>query len=170
LVFLISGGLTYEMAPKTWGSAETNKVKWCNVDLNIGGAAGTAIGTGVTNTEAMVSTACSSGAGNSAVAYTGGGYSDWFLPSKDELNAMCVYSENPNAPASALTACTGAQDPTFSASAFGFADAVGLDFYWSSSQGNVVPISTAWLQDFFVGTPVAVPKIGTYRVRPVRSF
>ena len=170
LVFLISGGLTYEMAPKTWGAAESNEVKWCNNDLNISDANGTAIGTGFTNSEAMVGIPCSSGAGNSAVAYRGGGYTDWFLPSKDELNAMCIYSRNPTSPASASTACTGAQDSTFSASAFGFADGVGADFYWSSSQWDVAPTNNAWLQDFFVGTPVAVPKVGTNRVRPIRSF
>jgi len=173
LVFYIdsTSGLRYEMAPKTWGAAESNEVSWCNdPNLNISDANGTAIGTGFTNSEAMVGIPCSSGAGNSAVAYRGGGYSDWFLPSKDELNAMCIYSRNPNAPASASTACTGSQDSTFSASAFGFADGVGLDFYWSSSQGNVFPTGTAWLQDFFVGTPVAPPKVGTYRVRPIRSF
>lgn len=170
LIFLINNGLTYEMAPKNWGSAEATGVPWCNVDLNITDAVGTAIGTGVTNTQAMVNIPCSSGAGNSAVAYTGGGYTDWFLPSKDELNAMCNYSRNPSDPAASSVLCSGPQDSAFAADSYGFAEGIGIDFYWSSSQWETFGTNNAWLQYFADGTPTAVPKVGTYRVRPVRVF
>ena len=81
LVFLKSEGLTYEMAPKNWGANETTGIGWCNdANLNVTGASPIAIGEGFSNTEAMV-VACTSGAGNSARAYTGGGFTDWFLPS-----------------------------------------------------------------------------------------
>ena len=58
---------------------------------NISGADGTAIGTGAQNTIDIVNANCSPYmSGNSIAAnicdtLTLGGYSDWFLPSKDEL-------------------------------------------------------------------------------------
>ena len=57
-------------------------------------AQGTAIGTGYLNTQAMLGTyndppaqICTSGAANAAVA-SWGGYSDWYLPSYDELTSL----------------------------------------------------------------------------------
>jgi hypothetical protein len=54
------------------------------------GATGTAIGTGRANTDLIIA---QNGAGTDyaagvARAYTGGGYADWYLPSKDELLAI----------------------------------------------------------------------------------
>ena len=92
LVFLISGGLTYEMAPKTWSGGLTDpNPAWCDdTSSSIAGATGTAIGTGSANTTAMQA-ACTSGAAVDVGAYAGGGQTDWFLPSKDELFAMYNY-------------------------------------------------------------------------------
>jgi hypothetical protein len=55
---------------------------------------GTAIGTGLANTNAMAAqdpTGVSNTAGKECRAFTGGGYSDWFLPSRDECQAMNPY-------------------------------------------------------------------------------
>ena len=76
-------------------------------------------------------------------AFSYGGYSDWFLPSRDELNEM--YS------ALKLKGIGG------------FAD----DFYWSSS---VNTSNYVWVQHFGGKTLVAGDKNKMYRVRPVRIF
>lgn len=162
VVFLISGGKTYEMAKNTWGGNETTFITWCdNTSLNVIGAVGTAVGTGSANTTAIVA-ACASGAGNSARAYRGGGLSDWFLPSKDELNAMCNYSRTWVGSPSTGT-CTGGQNGPFSSGTYGFASGS----YWSSSQDDTLD---AWLQNFANGIQSAGPKSLSLRVRPVRSF
>ena len=174
LVFLISGGLTYEMARKDWGAgsaidptkAWTTTAGVCyasgsstdNADCQTNNlypgttlvqsastTASEAIGMGSANTDAIIarmaagSVSSSDYAAGLASAYAGvdGLTSGWFLPSKDELNAMCNYSRNPTTPPTGV--CTGSQDGTFSTGTYGFAG--GL--YWSSSQ---VAAFTAWEQ------------------------
>ncbi len=62
---------------------------WWNGASTTTGATGTAIGTGKTNTNAIIS---SQGAGTYAATacttYSNNGYNDWFLPSRDELIAI----------------------------------------------------------------------------------
>jgi hypothetical protein len=112
---------------------------------SVPGATGTAIGTGLANTNAIVA---QNGPGSTyaaglARAYDGGGYTDWYLPSQDELNQLYVNR----------VAIGG-----------GFG---GLG-YWSSSEYSA---SEAWYQSF--GTGAQNPGIKsqyTYTVRPVRTF
>ena len=173
-MFLISGGLRYEMAPKTWSgtsSDDTPTLTWCsNTISDITGAYGLAVGDGSANTTAMQSPACASGAGVTARAYRGGGLTDWFLPSQGELNAMCNYSRNPTAPAAQSVNCFGisgtAQDGTFAGGAYGFASAG----YWSSSQFALPPTTSAWPQFFDDGDQSTFSKATALRVRPVRAF
>ena len=108
------------------------------------------------------SVASSSYAAGMASAYTGGGLTDWFLPSKDELNAMCNYSRTWTGTPSTL-ACTGLQNDAFAAGTYGF-DIVA---YWSSSQNAT---NFAWGQFLDDGNQSFGGKFNTLWVRPVRSF
>ena len=170
LVFLISGGKTYEMALKTWRGAGTPDAKeeWCSdTNSDITGAVGTEVGTGSANTTAMQSPACTSGAGVSARAYRGGGFYDWFLPSEDELNAMCNYSRNPSAPAAPSVSCYGTsgtdQNATFARGDYGFVN----DIYWTSSQFS---LSSARFRDMNNGNFIYTVKVNMRQVRPIRAF
>ena len=197
-MFLISGGLTYEMAPKAWGAgsaidptkAWTTTAGVCyasgsstdNADCQTNNlypgttlvqsastTASEAIGMGSANTDAIIarmaagSVSSSDYAAGLASAYAGvdGLTTGWFLPSKDELNAMCNYSRNPTTPPTGT--CTGAQNVAFSTGAYGFAS----DCCWSSSQYNA---TTAWDQGFSGGGQGSGSKGSAVRVRPVRAF
>lgn len=167
LVFLISGGRTFEMAPNTWSGdgGQDPYLVWCsNTNSDIVGATGTAVGTGATNTR-LIAAACKSGAANAVRAYAGGGETDWFLPSKDELNAMCNYSHNPTSPAASTVACSGSQDETFENGAFGFI--TGGPSYWSSSQNDS---EFAWDQSIDDGRQGGLTKDSNPLVRPVRVY
>ena len=166
LVFLISGGLTYEMAPNTWSGAGTPDVaaSWCDGFTDVPAATGTAVGTGAANTAAMAaSVACSSNAVAAVLAYAPAGTSagQWYLPSTDELNAMCNFARNPTTPPTG--ACTGLQDVTFSTGRYGFAGIV----YWTSTQSTVNTASIQLPDDGSVG---ASSKSLVLRIRPVRAF
>jgi hypothetical protein len=106
------------------------------------GTTGTGIGTGYANTSAMIAQSGSKGkAGTVARAFQGGGKTDWFLPSEDELNQMFVNKSTIG----------------------GFAS----DYYWSSSE---ILRSIAWFQDFSDGDWGTGFKANTFSVRPVRAF
>jgi surface protein len=121
---------------------QSEGIQWYNGTNIVTGATGTAIGTGLTNTNAIIA-AQGSGSYAASIArdYNGGGYTDWFLPSKDELNQLY---EN-------KTAISG------------FTDA----WYWSSTEFNN---DVAWLQIFSNGNQNDDIKANTYYVRAVRAF
>jgi hypothetical protein len=205
LVFLISGGLTYEMAPKAWGVNETAGVNWttsaatcyaaglsvadqdCQSNSIYPGIAGeqtastaaaAALGMGSANTDAIIvrmnagGVASSAYAAGAARAYRGGGYTDWFLPSKGELNAMCNYSRNPAAPAAPDVSCfvtppITPQNAAFASGDFGFSNDVLYGLYWSSSQYTP---THSWLLASEGGVSGDDAKFNPWRVRPIRAF
>lgn len=107
------------------------------------GAVGTAIGTGQSNTTTIVSRILTGSAAGVADSLTLNGYSDWFLPSEDELAAMYT-----NLKAAGLGA---------------FADA----FYWASTEASA---NNARIIDFTDGTFSFAGKSGLNSVRAVRAF
>lgn len=112
------------------------------VDETENGNTGTAIGTGLENTMAILAQPGHEGSAAQACRdYDGGGFTDWYLPSKDELNQLYL-------------SLVG-----------GFETGV----YWSSSEADS---GNAWRQGFniFNSLQEACPKDGNYRVRAIRAF
>ncbi len=129
------------------------------------GATATAIGSGKANT-AKILDVCIEDVIAARVAdnYRGGGKSDWFLPSKDELNELCkIYSNVRNDESvefykSARDGCVGNPSPTGGFTA-------GL--YWSSSEYEM---GTASRENFNYGNLCNCGKNFFAFVRPVRAF
>lgn len=108
------------------------------------GAYGTAIGTGLSNTNMIIAAqgaAATTYVAGIARAYLGGGYTDWYLPSKDELHKLYL-----------KRVAIG-----------GFS----TQKYWSSS---AYLIHTSWDQDFNNGFINGDWNTSAYRVRAVRTF
>ena len=121
-------------------------IHWYNGGYTTTGATGTALGTGSANTTTIITsqgaTATDYAAGL-ARAYNSGGYNDWFLPSKGELNKLYLNKD----------------------AIGGFAD--GYCYYWSSSECDAY---YAWLQVFPNGNQYCGSKNGIFRVRAIRAF
>lgn len=117
-------------------------VGWFNGEYRETGATGTGIGAGQANTSAIVA---AQGEGDYAASLCDqlvlNGFSDWFLPSKDELNALYLSK-----------ALVG-----------GFSE----DFYWSSTEHGE---GSAWEQVFNSGAQYYANKNFSIRVRAIRAF
>ena len=127
-------------------------IQWRNGNTNqTTGATGTAVGTGSANTDAIIlvqGPVATSYAAGLARAYAAGGYTDWFLPSIDELNLM--YS---NIGQGSLLGNIGNFDD---------------DYYWSSTE---VDTNSAWSQILTNGyLDNGLLKLYTLNVRAVRAF
>ena len=128
-------------------SDQSTSQAWSNIiNVEIGTSAqGTAIGTGQTNTTAIIGqTGHTASAAQLCNDLTEGGYNDWFLPSKDELNLM--------------------YENLYLFAVGGFAV---NGYYWSSSESYV---SSAWVQFFYDGGQGNHGKEKSRRVRAVRAF
>ncbi len=133
------GGWRYlEAAPTDMAKAE-----WGCTYKSISGAENTEVGTGKSNTEAITDECGEAGiAAKLCAEYRGGGYSDWFLPSRDELDLIYKNLQN------------------------GMGGLNGL--YWSSSQFDQIG---ACGQDFPSGyQECKLGKNAKAGVRPVRAF
>jgi hypothetical protein len=81
-------------------------------------------------------------------------YSDWFLPSKDELNQMYQNRETINTTASA----NGGSN-------------FSNNWYWSSTEhGSNITYPYAWIQHLSDGETQVLDKSYSVRVRAVRAF
>ena len=120
---------------------------------------GTAIGSGAANTS-LINAGCGTAGIAARVASTpAGGYSDWFLPSLDELNQLCKYARNQStSPANQAVVCdsSGTLRPGF----------IG-DWYWSSSQNTQY---NAKAQYFPNGDADFNGKGNPFPIRAVRAF
>ena len=137
--YITDGGLHgLEAAPSDQSTARS----WSNITSASIGTTGTAIGTGSDNTDAIIG---QSGHGSSAAKvcrnYHGGGLTDWFLPSKDELDRLY-------------------QNKT----AVGGFDG---EYYWSSSEGSS---RTSWSLSFSNNNLYEGNKYSNRWVRAIRAF
>jgi hypothetical protein len=132
--------------------SDQSSILWYNDSYVTTGATGTAVGTGAANTSKIITaqggTATSYAAGL-ARAYAGGGYNDWFLPSKDELNQMYINMAKINS-----TAISNGGSAIYGT-------------YWSSTEDSDLK---AWEQDFFDSYQGTASKSIRERVRAVRAF
>lgn len=140
-----------EAAPNTWsGGVADPTIAWCSntsafvAALTSGSSSSIntlqTIGSGFSNSKMMIGS-CTYGAANMAASYNGGGKSDWFLPSKNELNALYL------------------QQVTVG----GFVS----NIYWSSFEYGA---TYAGWQDFTNGSQGSSLKATTLYVRPIRAF
>lgn len=140
-------GSYLEAAPSNWyGPTDNFNFQWGtgSCQESGGGVTGTAIGIGRTNTAAIMA-ACNNGGDSPAARvahqYAGGGMADWYLPSRDELNAM--YQERD---------AVHARDD---------------DAYWSSSNDSGM---NAYVQEFWTGNVYPDFKEVSWSIRPIRQF
>ena len=131
-----------------WCSCTSYDYGYCNIRVGALGSTstGTAIGTGKENTAGIIAghfptETASINAAKACADYRGGGYNDWFLPSKDELNEL--YKVRPGM--------------------------INNYFFWSSTQ-NSGGYSLAWVQYFFNGNQSTNTKTAENYVRAVRAF
>lgn len=140
-----------EVAPAGWyGSAQDPQAAWCDnttqslkdgvTDATAKDALGMSWGMGKANTDLMVSR-CLQGAAVMARGYRGGGKTDWFLPSTDELNG--IFSRK------------------------NFVGGLSADSYWTSTE---VGSLHAWFTNMVSGDFNESAKTSVFRVRPIRVF
>jgi hypothetical protein len=143
IAYINGGGTTGTTGLVATTADISSGAQWGCYGTTITGADGTAIGTGNQNTiDIMAGCATAGIAARLCGDLVQGGYSDWYLPSKDELNQLYLNR----------VAIGGFQNAS----------------YWSSSE---VDANTAWYQLFYnSGQLISNAKINNGLVRAVRSF
>ena len=140
------GGIVFYIDPSGqhgFVAAETdqsNGISWWNVKYVLTGAFSSS--DGATNTTAIINFQGNTGSYAAKICkdYRGGGYTDWYLPARDQLNLLKGQKY-----------------------LIGMSD----DIYWSSTE---VDISRAWDQYMFTGESLQTNKNILDHVRAVRSF
>ena len=146
-----SWGQYLEAAPASWaGSYMDPYTQWCSLGdtllaevISNPDAAkknSSVIGSGKSNTQLMLAS-CMDGIATSVTNYRGGGKSDWFVPSADEVTEM-------------LKANVAIGD-------------LSVTSYWSST---LAPVYGAWHQVVPVGTNYTSDETNAGSIRPIRAF
>ncbi len=144
IVFHVTGGGLHGLEAALTDQNVGYDAPWGCEGFDVIGAHRTAVGTGAQNTYDILAGCSDATAASLADAYTYGGFNDWYLPSKDELNLL--YQQK---------GVVGGFIPTF---------------YWSSSESTKHPIYDAWAQGFEDGIQSEGPKHAGIRVRAIRTF
>ena len=124
-------------------SDQSTYSRWYNGSNSTTFATGTAIGTGLDNTDKIIASQLNTGSYAAKLCrdFRGGGYTDWYLPSQDELNKLYLNK----------TAIGG----------------FATNYYWSSTE---FASYGAWSQGFGSGLQGANGKSVTSYVRAIRAF
>jgi|GEM_PF-879174 len=159
-----------EAAPSGWNTGADPGRSWAtnvnsNQSTNVTGADGTSIGTGYQNSvDILNQTGNVAGSSGAVLAreYRGGSRSDWFLPSKAELNELCKYAHRQTMGDTGVLCTSGASSNPLRG---GFS---ATWYYWSSSeysadQAYALTLDLNFAQGY--GT-----KVSSFYVRPVRAF
>ena len=130
--------------------SEQGQVEWGCEGTEISGADGTAIGTGAQNTiDILNGCTTPNTAADICANLTLGGYNDWFLPSKDELNQWILFYVD--------------DDWKYSGNVSEQADG-----HWSSTENGS---GSAWMQDYLYFQQYDDEnKSFIYYVRAIRAF
>ena len=125
-------------------------------------ATATDIGTGAKNTAAMVSLGGTSNTAAAVRAYKGGGRSDWYIGSKDEMNEFCKsvrIGTNVIAPGNPMETCAPGM----------VRSGIAPNTRFISSSTNEV--TTMWALDLRTSPVWTTPlRTFTYQVRAIRAF
>ena len=146
VAYILQQGDTGYIPGETHGiivaQSDQGTAQWGCLGININGADAVSIGSGQQNTTDIIN-GCNTNSIAAKICYDLilGGYSDWYLPSKDELNKIYI---NRNVIG-------------------GFAPSV----YWTSSENNT---SFVWTQYFNNGYQGSILKNETHYVRAIRRF
>lgn len=144
----------------------------------------TSVINGPTNSASLAALGASYQAAVFAEGLTIGGYSDWYLPAKNELEVL-YYFLKPTTDANSTSSGSNANavspepvstnytsgSPTQTSAGIGFrtgeTDAFASDHYWSSTETTA---SLAWVQLFYDGFQFLYYKNYSYYVRAVRRI
>jgi hypothetical protein len=141
IAYITGGGSTGTSGFVVTSTDVSTGAAWGCSGVSISTASG--IGTGDANTTAIMAGCATAGiAARLCGDLTSGGFSDWYLPSKDELDAL--YTNR---------VAIGGFDPG--------------QYYWSSTQFSS---TDGWLQNLTFGNQANDGKTSTYNVRAIRSF
>ena len=143
IAYIDGGGSTGTSGLVATAADISTGAEWGCIGTEIAGADGTAIGTGNQNTiDIMAGCATAGIAARLCGDLTEGGYSDWYLPSKDELNQLYINR----------------------VAIGGFSSE---NQYWSSTENGA---NFAWKQNFSNSAPGFTGKVNPFYVRAIRSF
>jgi hypothetical protein len=161
LISSLCGWRYLEVAPSDTGKLSYGYFRPDGASNVLTSASSTALGSGQANTKALVAsmgeaTYTTTSSEQDKTAYAAKSctdfsvqvgnktYKDWFLPSKDELNALYVF-----------------------AAEFGLLDEFSNYDYWSSSEQYM---AQSWLQNFNTGNQYLYDKADINCVRAIRAF
>ncbi|CAB5060271.1 unannotated protein [freshwater metagenome] len=156
IVFYISPtpqpwGQYLEVAPATWAGGYFDPyTQWCSLGDTLLATSITdpdsikrnseAVGSGKVNTDLMLAS-CMRGVANLVRNYKGGGKTDWYLPSADEVNLMLKQNS--------------------------VVGDFSVTSYWSSS---LAPVYGSWQQLVYAGLNYTSDETNASSVRPIRAF